>query len=182
MSHNDLDPKKIDLFLSASIPFVVLYHYHFVLHPDKLNYGTIRTCLEKGSEYRWEITRGNNGTRTEMTSGLLEVVWKNSCILPLQCEIKTIHEKYSFIGHLNEGSTFFFLTCYFVNFPSCVTLGLYHCFLSETRILWINYVLIHRLQLYITSTLVQEMQICLTVRSNTHLTIIDLYMHCQTCW
>ena len=35
----------------------------------------------------------NNTCRTGMTSGLCEVVWQNkSCILTLQCEIKTIHE------------------------------------------------------------------------------------------
>ena len=41
MSHNDLDPKKSDLFLYTSIPFVVLYQYQYVVNPDRLNYGTI---------------------------------------------------------------------------------------------------------------------------------------------
>ena len=48
VSHYNLDLRKIDLFLYASIPFVGLYQYHFVVQPNILNYGTIRTCLRKG--------------------------------------------------------------------------------------------------------------------------------------
>ena len=53
MSHSDLDSRKIDLFLYASIPFVIVYQ--FVVQPDRLNYGTIRTFF-KGA---YEITRGH---------------------------------------------------------------------------------------------------------------------------
>ena len=52
-----------------------------------------------------------------MTSGSREVVWKNYCILPLQCKIKTIHEKSSSTGNLNAGPFHSMLTCYFVNLP-----------------------------------------------------------------
>ena len=57
MSHSDLDPRKSDLFLYASIHFVVVYQYHFVVQPNRLNYGTFEHVLEKGSENQLEITR-----------------------------------------------------------------------------------------------------------------------------
>ena len=44
---SDLDPQKIDLFLYASIPFMIMYQYQYVVQPDILNYGTIGTCLRK---------------------------------------------------------------------------------------------------------------------------------------
>ena len=44
MSHSGLDPQKVDLFLNAYIPFVIVC----VLPPDKPNYGTNRACLGKG--------------------------------------------------------------------------------------------------------------------------------------
>ena len=56
MNHSDLDPRKIDLFLYASIHYVVVFQCHFVVQPNRLNYGTFEHDLEKGSEYRREIT------------------------------------------------------------------------------------------------------------------------------
>ena len=47
MSHSDLDPRKIDLFLYTSIPFELLYRYQYVVQPDRLNHGIIYTCLRK---------------------------------------------------------------------------------------------------------------------------------------
>ena len=45
--HSDLVPRKMDLFLYASIPFMIMYQYQYVVQPDILNYGTIETCLRK---------------------------------------------------------------------------------------------------------------------------------------
>ena len=136
MSHGDLGPRKIDLFLYVSIHFVVVYECHFVVQPNRLNYGTFEHVLEKSSEYRWEITRENKRGRTEMTSGLREIFWKTNCILPLQCKIKMLHKKPSSTGSMS--------TCYFVNLPHISHGELMPLlFLSETRILLINNVLIH---------------------------------------
>ena len=67
VSHSGLDPIQIDLFLYPSIPFLVLNQYHFAVQADRLIYGTIRTYLKKGSEYRLGITRGQQRGRTERT-------------------------------------------------------------------------------------------------------------------
>ena len=48
VSLSDLDPQQIDMFLRAGILFVELYQYHFVVHPNRPNYGIIRTCHRKG--------------------------------------------------------------------------------------------------------------------------------------
>ena len=52
---------------------------------------------------------------------------ENDCILPLQCEIKTIYEELSSTGNLNEGAINSLLTCYFVNLPHMKNGGLFHC-------------------------------------------------------
>ena len=48
LSHSDLDLQKSDPFLYGSIPFMTMYQYQYVVQPDRLNYGTIGTCLRKG--------------------------------------------------------------------------------------------------------------------------------------
>ena len=59
----------------------------------------------------------NKRGRTEMMSGLREGFKKTYCILPLQCEIKMLHEKPSSTGYLKEGATYSLLTYYFVILP-----------------------------------------------------------------
>ena len=48
VSHSDIDPGIIDMFLYAIRLFVIVNQYHYVIQPGRLNYGTIRTCLRKG--------------------------------------------------------------------------------------------------------------------------------------
>ena len=48
LSHIDLDLQNIDPFLYGSIPFMIMYQYQYVVQPDRLNNGTIRTFLRKG--------------------------------------------------------------------------------------------------------------------------------------
>ena len=55
MGQSDLDPRKIDLNLYGNLPIEILYQYEYVAQLEKLNYGTITTCLRKGSAYRCEI-------------------------------------------------------------------------------------------------------------------------------
>ena len=117
VSHSDLDPRKCFLFLYASIHFVVVYQCYFAAQPNRLNNGRFEHVLEKGSEYRWEITweqqKGQNGNDVRFTWNLL----KKYCVLPLQCKITLLHEKPSSTGNLKEGATYSLLTCYFVNLP-----------------------------------------------------------------
>ena len=67
---------KIDLFLYVYIPFVVLYQYMylFVVQPDRLNYGTIRTCLKKGL---WIAMGDYEGTTTGVKRKWLKVYVKS---------------------------------------------------------------------------------------------------------
>ena len=67
--HNDLDPRKIDMFLYASIPLLIMYQYQSVVQPDRLNYGTIWTCLRKGL--------CNSRTDCEETTTGLERKWRH---------------------------------------------------------------------------------------------------------
>ena len=57
-TRSDFDPRKKNLFLYASNPFVILYQYYFGAQLNILNYGTIIACLKKDSDYRWDIRRG----------------------------------------------------------------------------------------------------------------------------
>ena len=63
LNPSDLDPRKVDLFLYKSIPFVILYQYHFFVPQNRLNYGTIRTCLRKGLGMS---IRDYRGTKTDV--------------------------------------------------------------------------------------------------------------------
>ena len=56
MGQSDLDPRAIDLNLYGNLPIEILYQYEYVALLERLNYGTITTCLRKGSAYRCEIT------------------------------------------------------------------------------------------------------------------------------
>ena len=48
----DLDPRTIDLNLYGNLPIEILYQYEYVAEFERLNYGTITTCLGKGPAYR----------------------------------------------------------------------------------------------------------------------------------
>ena len=48
LSHIDLDLQKICPVLHGSIPFMIMYQYQYVVQPDRLNEGSIGTCLRKG--------------------------------------------------------------------------------------------------------------------------------------
>ena len=52
---------KNDLFLCASIPYVILHKYQYVVQPDRLNYGAIRTYLREGLSIS---TRDDKGKTT----------------------------------------------------------------------------------------------------------------------
>ena len=57
VSHSDLDPRKINLFLYASIPFMILCQYQYVAQPDRLNNGQLAYVSEKTSTYRSRLQR-----------------------------------------------------------------------------------------------------------------------------
>ena len=68
LSHNGLDPRQIDLFLYASIPFKILYQYQYVVQPDRLHYVAIKTSLTKtGLWISMKYNEGKHTGRTEMT-------------------------------------------------------------------------------------------------------------------
>ena len=56
MGQSDLDPRKIDLNLYGNLSIEILYQCAYVAQLERLNYGTITTCLRKGSAYWYEIT------------------------------------------------------------------------------------------------------------------------------
>ena len=58
IGQSDIDPRTIDLNLNVNLPFEILYQYEYVnvAQVERLNYGTITTCLRKGSAYRCKIT------------------------------------------------------------------------------------------------------------------------------
>ena len=56
MAQSDIDPRTIDLNLFVNFPIELLYQYEYVAQLENLNYGTITTCLRKGSTYRYKIT------------------------------------------------------------------------------------------------------------------------------
>ena len=122
MSHSELEPRKLDLFLYASIPFVILYQYQCVVQPDTLNYGTIRTCLSKGlciSMRDYKETTTGYGSDVRFTWSRL----KNGCILLPLCEIKTIHEVTSSMENLKNEFIHSMLTCYFGDLPHMLNGG-----------------------------------------------------------
>ena len=55
MGKNDLDPRTIDLHFNVNLPIEILYQYEYVAHVERLNYGTITTCLRKCSVFRCKI-------------------------------------------------------------------------------------------------------------------------------
>ena len=55
MGQSDLEPRTIDLNINVNLPIEKLYQYEYVAQVVKLNYGTITTCLRKGSSYRCKI-------------------------------------------------------------------------------------------------------------------------------
>ena len=55
MCKNDLDPRTIDLNLNVNLAIEMLYQYEYVARVERLNYGTITTCLRKGSAFRCKI-------------------------------------------------------------------------------------------------------------------------------
>ena len=73
--------------------------------------------LEKGSAYRWQIARDNNGVRTEMTSAWDKNFCKMMNLIPRQCEMKTIIEEPASTGKLHKEVIRSLFTCYFVNTP-----------------------------------------------------------------
>ena len=54
IGQSDLDPGTIDLNLYVNLPIELLHQY--VAQLERLNYGTITTCLKKDSAYRCKIT------------------------------------------------------------------------------------------------------------------------------
>ena len=63
LSHSDLDLQKIDPFLYGSISFMIMYQYQYVVRSDKLNYGTVGTCLRIGF---WISITEFEGTTTRL--------------------------------------------------------------------------------------------------------------------
>ena len=55
MGKNDLDPRTIDLNLNLTLAFEILYQYEYVAQVERLNYGTITTCLRQDSAFRFKI-------------------------------------------------------------------------------------------------------------------------------
>ena len=55
MGKNDLDPRTIDVNLNVNLAIEILLQYEYVAQVERLNYGTITTCLRKGSAFRCKI-------------------------------------------------------------------------------------------------------------------------------
>ena len=55
MGQNDLDPRTIDLTINVNLTIEILYQYEYVAQVEKLNYGTVTSCLIKGSAFRCKI-------------------------------------------------------------------------------------------------------------------------------
>ena len=45
MGKNDLGPGTIDLNLNVNLAFEILYQYEYIALVERLNYGTITSCL-----------------------------------------------------------------------------------------------------------------------------------------
>ena len=60
--------------IHAIIPFLTLHQYQYVVQPDTLNYGTIRTCLRKG---RCISKRDYKGTTTAVERQWRQVFLKS---------------------------------------------------------------------------------------------------------
>ena len=55
MGQIDLDPRQIDLNLNVNLAMEILYQYEYVAKVERLNYGTIKAGLRKGSAFRCKI-------------------------------------------------------------------------------------------------------------------------------
>ena len=55
MGQNDLDPRTIDQNLNRNLAIEILYQYEYVAQVERLNYGTITSCLREGSAFRCNI-------------------------------------------------------------------------------------------------------------------------------
>ena len=124
LSHSDLDLQTIDPFLYGSIPFMIMYQYQYVVQADRLNYGTIETCLRK----RLCISMADcEGTTTGLERKWRQLYMKSfekmMNLIPRQCEMKTIIEEPSSTGNLNKMVIHSLSTCYFVNTPLMLYVG-----------------------------------------------------------
>ena len=69
MGQSDLDPRTIDLNIYGNLPIKILYQYAYVTHLERLNYGTITTCLiERVLHIDARLRRNKSKVLSEMTS------------------------------------------------------------------------------------------------------------------
>ena len=124
LSHSDLDLKEIDPFLYGSIPFIIMYQYQYVVQPDRLNYGTIGTCLRKWLCLSMTDCEGTTtGLKRKWRQLYMKSFEKKMNFIPRQCEMKIIIEEPSPTGNLNKIVIHSLFTCYFVNTPRMLNGG-----------------------------------------------------------
>ena len=101
LSHRDIDLQTIDPFLYGSIPFMIMYQ--FVVQIDRLNYGTITTCLRKRLCISMtDCDRTTMGLERKWRQLYMKSSEKMMNLIPRQCEMKTIIEEPSSTGNLNK--------------------------------------------------------------------------------
>ena len=91
----------------------------------------------KSTAYWWEIMRGQQRGRTEMTPSLREVVWKKRFYLTSAMRNEENSWKTFFAIKLKRRSYSFSVDMLFLNYPTCLTVSLYHCLFVGTPFLWI---------------------------------------------